>query len=558
MVAVQSTSYTTQPTTVGCISMRPNSRLRLTPYAPSPLFRVLLSDESMWHERNEQEQIVWEAAASLEALRWLEENLRAKLTVDDEVCAWVRDICTIPTEPSFRETPLYGYQKEAVRFLIHRRRAMLALSPGLGKTLVSAIAADTLSFERITVVAPKSLLYMWRSELLKWQAYMRRKPVVEVWHHKAQDVVDPGKILQTEGYWWVVNPEMVVRNLDVFLRHKPQLLILDESTYYKNRQAERTKILSRLSRSVPVVWCLTGSPAMRMLDDMWSQLHLLDPKAYSSYWRFAKEYCIVENTPWGNKVMANKPGAEETIKRRFADIYFARSQDEVLDIPSWLFEEIDCRMTKTQEAAYDKMRRELAVELEGENGTTVVRSPSHLAKVVHLLQLASNTALLGGRDDSGKWDVLYDLFDLYPGPYLVWVNYIQSAKLLLENIKRKKKLKTGLMLGETSAQDRQKLVDTFQAGGLDVLIVGQAVGSFGLTLTSARTAFYVERNFDGNYFQSLHRFRRIGTQHRPHVVHLHSILRDGGPTIDHTVHGMLDYRVAMIKALTVGMLREIL
>jgi hypothetical protein len=175
--------------------------------------------------------------------------------------------------------------------------------------------------------------------------------------------------------------------------------------------------------------------------------------------------------------------------------------------------------------------------------------------VVRLIQAASNPLLLDGPDTSGKWEAIPELLSLYPPPYIFWTSFIKSAQTINETLK-KQGLKSAYMLGETKPQERQSLVDSFQQNKLDAIVLGQAVGSFGLTLTAGRTAFYVERNFDGSYFQSLHRIRRIGTTKRPHVVHLRSIYSDSSKSIDHLVHSMLDYRVSMIQALTVGMLKE--
>jgi SNF2 family DNA or RNA helicase len=313
-----------------------------------------------------------------------------------------------------------------------------------------------------------------------------------------------------------------------------------------------------------MVWELTGAPANRMIDDIWSQFNILKPKAYSSYWRFAQEYCMVNPSPWGNQVIANKIDAEHIIKKRFEDVYFARSQSEVLDIPEWIFEEIDIPMKAKQEKAYHEMAVDLATTLnqEDESGnitaSTKVTVENHLSKVVRLIQLASNPMLLDGTNESGKWDALPELMEIYDGPWLVWVSFTRTAFYLEEFLARKVDQRIGKIIGATDTEERNNWIRKFQEGETKILILNMQTGSFGHTLTAARTAFYPERNYDSNYFQSLHRFRRIGTVHAPNVVHLRSVYQDGSPTIDHLVHGLLDYRVGMIKDLTTGMLKDIL
>ena len=123
---------------------------------------------------------------------------------------------------------------------------------------------------------------------------------------------------------------------------------------------------------------------------------------------------------------------------------------------------------------------------------------------------------------------------------------------------RQEGMSSFFMIGETSLIERQNIVSAFQDNKIDALVIGQAVGSFGHTLTAARSAVYLERNYDGNYFQSLHRFRRIGTKEHPVVLHLRSVDSRGKQTVDHLIHNVLDYRIQMIQKLTVGMIKDYL
>lgn len=511
---------------------------------------------SMWFPKPTVYGDAHRAAASVEALEWLRDNI-GHVKLSQEVWAWYQAEVQVAPIPPIQGLPLFPYQLEAVGFLLGRNRAMLSLSPGLGKTLVSATAASLLhNVKRILVVAPASLLYMWRAELYKWGPKLKQKPHVEIWQRR-----DAGYDRKPEPGWqlWAItNPENVVSRFKTFAHQQFDLLILDESIYYKNRNSLRTEKMTLLAENIPFVWELTGAPATRLVDDMWAQFHLLKPKAYSSYWRFTDEYCIVDKTVWAKQVAANKLKAEELIKRRFRDIYFARSQEEVLNIPDWIFSDIDIRMTTGQEKAYSEIAYDLWTKLQDEQDqTTIINITNHLAMVVRLIQAASNPLIIGGKNDSGKWSALPELLSLHEPPYIVWTTFIESAKTLHEYLSSTIP-KVEYMIGDTKPEERQAIVDRYQAGKIDCVILGQAVGSFGLTLTAARTAVYLERNFDGSYFQSLHRFRRIGTKHSPVVLLLKSVFKDGSKTIDHIVHNALDYRVSMVQKLTVGMITDVL
>jgi len=528
------------------------------PRVKNPTLKLL--EGSMWFKIiNAKYGECYRAATSLEALYWLRENL-GQLSLAGDVARWRKQVSEVVPINKIDVLPLFDFQLDAVGFLLARKRSMLSLSPGLGKTLCS-ITASSLRYteiKRVLVVAPLSLLYMWKSELEKWGFSFIDYNII-IYHGKKASL-DEVKDKPRQMTWVITNPETATRAIPTLIAKKFDLLILDESILYKSRNSQRTKGIKRLSKDIPRVWELTGAPANRMIDDIWSQFNILNPKAYSSYWRFALEYCMVNPTTWGNQVIANKLGSEEKIKQRFQDIYFARSQSEVLDIPEWLFTEIDIPMTARQEKAYHDMAMFLRTTLDHEDSDDkqIITVTNHLSKVVRLIQLASNPVLLDGDHESGKWDALPELMEIYPGPWLVWTSFTRTAYYLAEMLGRKVDQRVGMIIGDTPAEDRNTHIQRFQAGQEKILILNMQTGSFGHTLTAARTAFYPERNYDSNYSQSLYRFRRIGTTESPNVVHMRSVYRDGSPTIDHLVHSLLDYRLGMINNLTTGMLRSIL
>jgi hypothetical protein len=85
------------------------------------------------------------------------------------------------------------------------------------------------------------------------------------------------------------------------------------------------------------------------------------------------------------------------------------------------------------------------------------------------------------------------------------------------------------------AADRQAVVDRFQGGELDALVLHPAVGKYGHTLTQARAAVYMQRNFHfDDWLQSLYRVRRIGTKRSPLIC----VLRAHGTVDDLVVHNL--------------------
>lgn len=471
-------------------------------------------------------------------------GLFSNIALDPSITAFLeKSTSQITFSDEIENSILFPFQKEAVNFLITSERAMLALSPGLGKSASAIFAANELRVESILVICPLTLVLNWKKEIKRWIG-----KDAEIWR---------GNISNWKEYdsWVITNYETVARNIDDIIYQKFDIVIVDESILIKNRKAKRTDALRKLARTVKYLWLLSGSPISRFIDDIWAQLNIINPKRFSSYWRFAEHYCELETTPWGTKIAANQAGAINRLQNDIKDIYFSRTQSEVLDIPDWIFDTIEVEMGKQQSKLYGQMESEFLAELQ--DGDYIL-APNVLSQMTRLIQFASNPILLGGIDQGAKWDAVEELLQFEEKPAIVWTQYIETANRLFERLNGT--YKTAILTGETKIQDRQNIVDDFQSGEIDVIIAHPAVGKFGLTLTAARTAIYLERSYNGDdYYQSLHRVKRIGTTKSPHVIHLlASRAGENNYTIDHVIDNVLRYRKDNSIAITSGMIRKYL
>lgn len=487
----------------------------------------------------------WVAPISLDRFTGLN-RIFNNLIADPSVKEWLSALrAPIGELSSEIREDLFPFQRDAVKFLMknNTRGALLALAPGLGKTICAIRAALALNRKKILIIAPLSLLLNWKKEIIRWSG----DTSIEVIH---------GAFTGSPAKW-------IITNYDTIRIQEPagiyDQIIIDESVCIKNRKAERTEAVYQWIRSTlgGSAWLLSGAPTTKFYDDLWSQLHAIDPGRFSSYWRFAERYCYIERNQWGSKISQNRVGAETDLKRDLADVYFSRTQDDVLDLPEILYETLDIAMEPEQSRIYAEMESDFLAHL-GELDEDVVLAPNVLVQLTRLLQIASNPKLIGGKDGSGKRSALVDLLSRSEFPVIVWSNFIQSAedlKNVLGKIKGKP-YRVEVLNGSTPVEERQSIVDRFQRKEIEVLIAHPAVGKFGLTLTAARSALYLERSFMADdYYQSLYRIRRIGMESRsPSVIHLLSVTPEGEQTVDHVVDRVLGSRVDATRKLTAGML----
>jgi SNF2 family DNA or RNA helicase len=444
---------------------------------------------------------------------------------------------------------LFPFQKQAIEFAVTYKRVLIGLAPGLGKTVTAIMAAQAAGCKRILIVSPLSLMYNWRNEVKKWLGEDSL-----IWYKRA---------LPLEGKWTVTNYDTLRLHPQQFYEVKWDAIVVDESIMIKHRKAKRTQIVKQLMiESNPTYcWLLSGAPISRLYDDLWSQFHVLNPRRFSSYWRFVDQYCIREETQWSKyNIVGNQPGAGERIKEDLKDIYISYTQDDVLDLPEFMFETVAIPMGKDQDKMYADMEEEFVATLP--ESTKLVAS-NVLAQMTRLIQIASNPVLVNGKDDSPKWDAVLEQLQFRQGPFIIWTSFIETARAMVDRLTLKG-YKVAKLTGATKPEERQAIVDEYQAGKLDIIVAHPGVGKYGLTLTACRTAIYLERQwFADDYYQSLHRIRRIGTKFAPNVVHLVSERAtgvsgsSGGGTVDHVIDKLLEGRRDSVIKITSRELKEL-
>lgn len=421
---------------------------------------------------------------------------------------------------SAADDAMYPFQRRiAARIAAAPRGALVVVPPGQGKTLLSIAAADSMGAHEVLVICPASLVENWWREIDMWSLVPERW-TVDTWDRaKRVAAEDPRKLTY-------------------------DLVIMDESVMTKSRNAQRFKALRRARRYWDRVWLLSGNPTTRHADDLWAQLNLIWPAAYPSYWRFARRYCVVEETPWGDKVVGtrgNRNAMEEN-----DDLIVVVGQDETVSLPEYRFADpVEVDLGPKQRAAFDSMAEELIAELE--TGEEVV-AQNEVARLVRLQQIAS-----WWDGESSKHDALVARLPEEDGPHLVWTHWRDGANALTEKL-HSIGYRVGHVSGETPLSLREAWFDEYRSGKIELLILSIGVGKFGHSFTNTKTIHYVDMTWNADdYFQSLRRVRRIGLRHRPKVI----TYRAPGTT-DDLVQMNLEGKLPGISRLTRSDLAELL
>ncbi|OIO07738.1 MAG: hypothetical protein AUJ52_09540 [Elusimicrobia bacterium CG1_02_63_36] len=185
---------------------------------------------------------------------------------------------------------LHRYQREGILFAAKKRRAFIGDDMGLGKT-VQAIGTALLlkrlaGLKRTLVICPASLKLQWRHEIEKTTG------------ERARVIAGPARErarLYGEGseFFFIVNYELLYRDLDQVLGLGAELVILDEAQRIKNWDTKIARAIKRLKSPHRLV--LTGTPLENRLAELQSIMEFLDPRALGAPWKLMPTYARVDD-----------------------------------------------------------------------------------------------------------------------------------------------------------------------------------------------------------------------------------------------------------------------
>lgn len=262
----------------------------------------------------------------------------------------------------------HPYQAYCINRLLTDPALGLFLDMGLGKTVITLTAINDLEYNRFAVakaliVAPKKVAEAtWQKEATKWD-HLRHLRFSTVLGSAAKRI----RALNTPADVWVINRENVPWLVEYYQNAWPfDMVVLDESSSFKNHQAKRFKSLTWVRHSIRRIVELTGTPSPNGLLDLWAQLYLLDEgqRLGRKITHFRERY--FEPDQRGRDMVysyAPKIGAAEAIRQLIGDICVSMKAEDYLSLPDCIYNDIPVVLDTKAEAAYRKLETEALLQV---------------------------------------------------------------------------------------------------------------------------------------------------------------------------------------------------
>ena len=410
---------------------------------------------------------------------------------------------------------LYTFQKTGASFAIEANgRCLIADEMGLGKTVQALAFLWHMMIERAKqkrkfkalVVTKSTLKYQWSHEAYRFLGHdFGLNQVIE---NKNQ------KPLTEFGFNIVIVSFDMLRRCawledDEFMKDRFDCVIIDETQNIKNPTAQRTGMVRKLTKNVPHVLGLSGTPIKNNAAEYFTILNILKPERFPSYRHFEHLYVNTYSNGWGTKAGGLKD--PEGFAEKTKDFIIRRTQDEVMpDLPKlnrkYRYAELGPEVEKAYVELMEKFQKAYA------DGMGMVGSGGILEYMTHMRHLTGKAKVEPVVDyvtdfltDTDRKIVIFRHHNDVHGAIEAMLATVCQAMGLSMPIS---------LTSDLTPEQRHEVVMQFKNDPTArVLIASTLASGEGLNLQFCSDCIMVERQWNpANEEQAEARFKRIGSE----------------------------------------------
>jgi SWI/SNF-related matrix-associated actin-dependent regulator 1 of chromatin subfamily A len=412
----------------------------------------------------------------------------------------------------YSNRPPLEHQKEAIQKLVENKKFILADDMGLGKTTSTIIAGLETGAKKILIICPATLKINWKREIENYSD----RPIF----------ISEGKQFSTEHDFVIVNYDIMKNFHDpkkkdesLILMSKFDLVIIDEAHYIKNAQAQRTKLINDITKSVDRLWLLTGTPMTSRPIDYFNLLSLIDSPVAKNWMAYVIRYCAGFQFKVGPRKIWNVQGASnlEELRDRTAGLTLRRLKENVLDLPDKIITPV-----------YLRLKSKVYEEVMGDYYNWYEKNPEESKSLtVQFTKLTKVRQIIADEKISQTIEIAENIIE-QDKKVIIFCNFTDSLNKITEHFG-----KAAVKLdGSMSKHERQFSVDQFQENDKIKVFVGNIkAAGVGITLTSAEAVIFNDLSFlPSDHAQAEDRAYRYGQKNNVLVYY---------PIFENTIEGII-------------------
>lgn len=413
---------------------------------------------------------------------------------------------------------LYPYQKAGVQYAAEKQRTFIADEMGLGKSLQALATTEYTNQYPALIICPTSLTEDWKNK------------IQQALPHRTTQTIEGRKTPNmTETDYTIIGYPNIHHHKQHLNNQKHNTLILDESHYCKNPDAQRTKAAKNIAKNIPQtgnILLLTGTPITNMPAEYAPQLEILGHiDHFGGRWNFYKRYCGAYRDNWGHWQTHGATNTTELREKLQTLCYIRREKQHVLpDLPPITYNTIHTTMDKKHRTMYNHALNDLKEwytqqqeQLAIQNGTnpTAATIRAHYATQNYetLIQLTELRKIVAQSKIPHA---------------LEWIENANNAqqKIVIAAHHRHivqtlaNELNAPMIIGGQNPQKTENAKQEFQNNpNTKNIVISIDAAAHGHTLTTSNNMLFIEAPWTpAKYHQTCARIHRIG-QTQPATIH---------------------------------------
>lgn len=460
---------------------------------------------------------------------------------------------------------LIDNQIDAVNHLILIGNGANFSVPGSGKTTIILAYFDYLKsrnlVDGILVIGPYSCFTPWETE---FEGCFDRSPkTLRLNSPKNKSIM----LLESKFELYLVHYQTMsndINSIKKLLQKRKFLMVVDESHYVKRFSGGKwSEALSKLSQYPKFRVILTGTPMPNGYLDLYSQFNFLWPNGR----------LLGSSNEFKN--LTDSPDGRATIKERIRPFFF-RITKKQLNLPEPKTVIIRCPLSPIQAKIYEVLAVKFLADLNLVNSDVINLRKWRRAKMVRLIQAASNPTLLNYYSDefdlppiSSVGSSIVQLIEEYP-KYEVPAKFLKIRELVQNLLLKGKKIliwttfthnieMLKLLLNdfeyycvygeipkdesEDKFQNRDNEIHKFKTSPNPCLLIANpAACAESISLHFwCHDAIYLDRNFNcGQFIQSMDRIHRVGLDKDIETTYY---ILEATNTIDEVIHTRINQKM---------------
>ena len=384
---------------------------------------------------------------------------------------------------------LFSYQQEGVHFLTFRKGALLADEMGLGKAVQAISTAimkkEIFGFSRTLVICPASLKYQWRSEVEK---FTHEEPIIVEGNQEEREII----YRESSAFFFIINYETFIRDIENILIHPPDLLILDEAQRIRNYETLTASSIRSIPRKHTIA--ITGMPFDNRYADIYSIMLFVDQSVLTPLWEFSFQHCYFDKNQT-NKIVGYFN--LEDVETKLASVMIRREKKEVTEqLPQISHLNIPVKVDSLQARQHIKLAKQTIDILDKKLLTAY--DNQQITFLINKMRMLSNASFLvdDTREGSPKVDelqhILLNKINMKGSGYkIIIITEWKKMMHIIAGMLRRIRIDFVTLTGDTPVKKREEIIARFTGDkNCNIFLTNEI--SEGLNLQAADTMINFE------------------------------------------------------------------